>query len=289
MEPLAGVHDLTAALLSRGIDLSAFGAAYLALLGNAVAALAAFLGARAHLVVSPNRAARDYGVYVSVVLAALLIATVLQNELLVHPSSTLQYAVLPQVVILMALHFAIYHRQHPWLVVLGASSIVGAIAVVVVASMVTNQVHIAHWLTVVALVGLLGFLWLKSVSTKRGFVNAKSIYIGSKETLDAEELPQKPWLGLKQWVALVAASIVLATLNSLLRGGRMAQIPALDVAEQTGLLIVMTAAVAAVPAVTYWLARKSWMPELTRFVWLVWLVVGFAFTYGNYLSSFSRA
>jgi hypothetical protein len=27
----------------------------------------------------------------------------------------------------------------------------------------------------------------------------------------------------------------------------------------------------------------------TRFVWLTWLVVGFAFTYGNYLGSFTRA
>jgi hypothetical protein len=26
------------------------------------------------------------------------------------------------------------------------------------------------------------------------------------------------------------------------------------------------------------------MPELTRFVWLVWMVVGFAFTYGNILT-----
>ena len=30
------------------------------------------------------------------------------------------------------------------------------------------------------------------------------------------------------------------------------------------------------------------MPELTRFVWLVWIVVGFAFTYGNYLTTLSH-
>ena len=36
---------------------------------------------------------------------------------------------------------------------------------------------------------------------------------------------------------------------------------------------------------TYWFARKAWMPELTRFAWLAWIVVGFAFTYGNYLTS----
>jgi hypothetical protein len=27
------------------------------------------------------------------------------------------------------------------------------------------------------------------------------------------------------------------------------------------------------------------MPELTRFVWLAWIVVGFALTYDNYLGS----
>ena len=33
------------------------------------------------------------------------------------------------------------------------------------------------------------------------------------------------------------------------------------------------------------IGRHTWMPQLTRFVWVVWLVVGFAFTYGNYLIS----
>ena len=42
-------------------------------------------------------------------------------------------------------------------------------------------------------------------------------------------------------------------------------------------------------AVSYWLARKAWMPEHTRFVWLAWIVVGFALTYGNYLNSLTRA
>jgi hypothetical protein len=44
-----------------------------------------------------------------------------------------------------------------------------------------------------------------------------------------------------------------------------------------------------VPAASYWLARKAWMPELTRFVWLAWIIVGFALTYGNYLSSLTPA
>ena len=47
--------------------------------------------------------------------------------------------------------------------------------------------------------------------------------------------------------------------------------------------------VCAVPAAGYWVTRKAWMPELTRFVWLAWIVVGFALTYGNYLSSLARA
>jgi len=53
--------------------------------------------------------------------------------------------------------------------------------------------------------------------------------------------------------------------------------------------IVVTALVCAVPAVGYWLTRKAWMPELTRFAWLAWIVVGFAFTYGNYLNVLARA
>ena len=54
-------------------------------------------------------------------------------------------------------------------------------------------------------------------------------------------------------------------------------------------MLCITGLVCAIPATTYWLAHKHWMPELTRFVWLVWIVVGFAFTYGNFLTSLNRA
>lgn len=289
MEPLVGAHSLIGALHDRGVDLTTLGAAYLAFLGNAILTVAGFLAVRAYLVISPNRAARDYAVYVSAVLSTLLVATVLENALIAPPSVTLQYVAIPQLVVLMAIHVAICYRQQPWLVALGASSIAGAIAVVAIAGLVTHQIRVAHWLTLMLLTGLLTFLWLKSVSTKRGFVSAKSIYVASKESFDAAVKPQKPWLGLPQWVALVGASAVLATLNSLLRGRGLADVPALDVALETGVMIFVTAGIAAVPAVSYWLARRSWMPELTRLVWLVWIVVGFAFTYGNYLSSFNRA
>jgi hypothetical protein len=50
------------------------------------------------------------------------------------------------------------------------------------------------------------------------------------------------------------------------------------------LLLGVTTAVSAVPAASYWLMRKAWMPELTRLVWLAWMVIGFAFTYENYLT-----
>ena len=133
------------------------------------------------------------------------------------------------------------------------------------------------------------FLWRKAISTQRGFVKASSIYIGSKEAPGAPAAPQKPWLGWPQWAALCAASLALGIANSLLRGRGLEEIPAVEVAAESGLLLVVTALVCAVPAISYWVTRKAWMPDLTRFVWLAWIVVGFALTYGNYLSSLSRA
>jgi hypothetical protein len=53
-------------------------------------------------------------------------------------------------------------------------------------------------------------------------------------------------------------------------------------------MLGVTALVCAVPAGGYWAARKAWMPELTRFVWLAWTAVGFTLTYGNYLNSLAR-
>src|SRR6185503_15649529 len=194
----------------------------------------------------------------------LLIATVLENETLPRGSATTHYAAVPQLLLLLGLNAWIWKRQEPWLVALGAAAYVA---------------------TAVMLAALLVLLWLKAVSTKSQFLHADTIYIASKETLDAVVAPQKPWLGLPQWAALVAASVGLAVGNSLLRGAALEQIPATEVASESLVLLGVTAVVSAVPAASYWLLRKAWMPELTRLVWLAWMVIGFAFTYGNYLTA----
>jgi hypothetical protein len=75
----------------------------------------------------------------------------------------------------------------------------------------------------------------------------------------------------------------------MLRGSGLAEIPAVQVLGSSAFLLSVTALVCAVPAATYWLAHKHWMPELTRFAWLAWLVVGFAYTYGNFLNGLDRA
>jgi hypothetical protein len=289
MSSATGSFDPLASLAARGIDLPALGSAYLLLLATAALTIAAFFAARKLLVISPNRGSRDYGIYVSLALAALSIAIVLENESLPAGSATLHYVVMPQLLTLMGLHLWIWYRQEPWVVALGAAATTATIVVGVVLGIRTELLGPAYSITLLVLAALLGFLWRRAVSTQRGFINASSIYIGSKETLDAAAAPQKPWLGLPQWTALLAASLGLGFANSLLRGRGLEEIPALEVAAESGLLLVVTALVCAVPAISYWVTRKAWMPELTRFVWLAWLVVGFALTYGNYLSSLARA
>ena len=273
-------------LVRRDVTLAALGGAYLAFLANLVAAIACFMACRSWLVVSPNRAAKHYALYVVMVLAAVGIATFLENELV--DDAALHYATLPHLLLLAMLHLWIYHRQEPWLIVLGASALVGAGATAAAAALLGERIGIAHFSALGLLGALVVYLAHYSVATKRGFVNAKSIYLSSKERPDDRPVPQKPWLGLVQWIALIAASAALAVVNSLLRGSEISAIPAVDVASESTVLLAVTAFVCAVPATVYWLAHRNWMPELTRFVWLVWLVVGFAFTYGNILTSFDR-
>jgi len=288
MPTLAGAFDLTAALQSRGVDFAALGGAYLVFIASAIVTAAVFFAARKQLVVAPNRQARDYGQYVSVVLFTLLLATGLENELLPASVPTLRYVAYPQILFLLALHLWIYYRQEPWVIELGASSIAASVTVAAVAAAAAGSFRIAHGVAVLVFAGLLGFLWRQAISTKRAFQTADSIYVRTKENLDPSLVPQKPWLGLPHWAALVVASVLLAIANSLLRGRGIEQIPAVDVALESALLLSITALVCAVPATSYWIARKTWMPELTRFVWLVWIVVGFAFTYGNYLRSLGQ-
>jgi hypothetical protein len=186
--------------------------------------------------------------------------------------------------LLLGLNAWIWKRQEPWLVSLGAAANAATIVATVVLALATKLIGAAYVATALVLAALLVLLWVKAVSTKSQFLHADTIYIASKETLDAVVAPQKPWLGLPQWAALIAASVGLAVGNSLLRGAALEQIPATEVAGESLLLLGVTAVVSAVPAATYWLLRKAWMPELTRLVWLAWMVIGFAFTYGNYLT-----
>ncbi len=281
--------DVPALLTERGISLATLGAAYVILLATTAFTIAAFYAIRSLLVISPNRGSHDYGVYTSWALAALLIAIVLENEAVPRGSAALHYVLVPQLAALMWLHVKICYRQEPWLVALGAAATTATIAVGALLGFTTTWVGRAYWIALLVLAALLAFLWVKAVSTQRGFVKARSIYLSSKETPDAATAAQKPWLGLPQWMALLAASGALAIANSLLRGRALEDIPVFEVAADSGLLLTITALVCAVPALTYWLARKAWMPELTRFVWLAWIVVGFALTYGNYLNSLAPA
>ena len=289
MSSPTGSFDLSALLAERGIDLAALGAAYLILIATATLTVAVFCASRSLLVISPNRSSRDYSIYVTLTLAALLVAIVLENESLPSGSATLHYVVIPQLLALMGLHVWIWNRQEPWLVALAAAATAATTAVGALLSLTTELLGPAYVIALLLLCALLAFLWLKAISTQRAFVNASSIYLSSKEKPSSAKEPQKPWLGLSQWVALIVASVILGVANSLLRGRGLADIPAVEVAAESGLLLVLTALVCAVPAVGYWVTRKAWMPELTRFVWLAWIVVGFALTYGNYLSSLTLA
>jgi hypothetical protein len=284
-----GSFDVSVLFSERGIDLASLGGAYLTLLATAALTIVAFFAARNLLVISPNRGSRDYGVYVVCTLAALMVAIVLENESLPAGSAALHYAIVPQLAALMALHVWIARRQEPWLVALGGAATAATVAVGALLGASTNLVGPAYWVALLGLAALLAFLWLKTVSTQRAFINARSIYMSSKETLELARRAQKPWLGLPHWVALIAASVALGVANSLLRGRALEEIPVFEVAAESGLVLAVTTLVCAVPAISYWAARKAWMPELTRFVWLAWMIVGFALTYGNYLNSLSRA
>lgn len=284
-----GSFDLSAALAERGIGFAALGVAYLVLLATAALAIAVFYAARSLLVIAPNRGSRDYGIYVSSLLAAFSIAMVLENELLPPGYATLHYVLVPQIAALLGLHLFVWRRQEPWLVALAGSAAAATVIVGALLGLFTNLLAPAYWIALLVLAALLAFLWWKAISTQRAFVNASSIYLRSKETPQGVSAPQTPWLGLPQWVALVAASLGVGVANSLLRGRGLEEIPAFEVAAESGLLLFVTGFVCAVPAAGYWVTRKAWMPELTRFVWLAWIVVGFALTYGNYLSSLGRA
>jgi hypothetical protein len=283
MSSSTGSFDLAALFAERSVSLATLGAAYLILIATAVLTVLAFYTARSQLVISPNRGSRDYGVYVTSALAALLIAIVLENESLPAGSATLHYAFVPQIVALLSLHVWISYRLEPWLVTLGASAAAATIAVGVLLGVTTGLVGPAYWVALSVLGMLLAFLWWKAISTQRAFVNASSIIFSPRRRSARRWRRRSPWLGLRVG-RFERGELGCGVANSLRKAaGSKSCRP--SPSRPNPACVAVTALVCVVPAGAYWVTRKAWMPELTRFVWLAWIVVGFALTYGNYLSS----
>src|SRR5690606_38116158 len=127
------------------------------------------------------RAARGYGAYAAAVLIALLAATVLENELAPGASrGTLGYAAVPHLLLLLAAQLSVCRSTEPQTIAVAASAVVGALVALAVRHVV-GAAEPAYLVAGLALAILLGVLWRQSISTKRAFLNAKSIYVKSKE------------------------------------------------------------------------------------------------------------
>ncbi len=275
-------------LADSGMSLPGLGIAYAVLLLTTIATVAIFALIRMHLVITPNRAAGDYGLYALTVIIALATAVTLENRIVTWRPQVIGYEVFPQLILLGVIHFWIHRDGQPWLIALGASALAATLLVGIPAASLGNGLGLAHWTAAGLLAALLGLLAKTSISTKRGFIRARSIHVESHETERPVIRTQRPWLGLPQWVALGIATFALAMTNAVLGGNGLTQVPALPVLLQSLVILAITGSVASIPAGTYWLAHRHWMPELTRFVWLVWLVVGFAFSYGNILAGLDQ-
>lgn len=275
-------------LIDSRLGLADLGIAYLLLIAHAVLTLCLYASSRAHLVVTPNLAARHYGLHVAAVMATLVVATVLDNELSGSGAALLSYAMLPQIVVVGLLHLGIYRSADPRLIALGGATSAGLVLIAVLAAVGGAAVGLVHWVTALLLIALLGLLWHGSVSTKRGFINARSIYLDSKEQRDdGRRATARAWLSSMHWIGLTVASVALAFANALLRGAGPGDVPAAALVVEAAMLLGITSLVCVAPAAGYWYLRRDAIPDLTRFAWLTWLIVAFAFTYGNYLTRIS--
>ena len=236
METLLRAFDLTAALNSRGISFASLGAAYLVFIGTCIATAALFSAARKHLVVAPNRQSRNYALYVIAVLCTLLIATALENELSAAAVPTLRYVAYPQIALLLALHIWIAYRTEPWLIQLGASSLVGSALVAASAAAATES--------------------FRDRARRRAARDRRAARLplvrrnldearvrGGRVDLRALEGEPRRGRCAAEAVARCAAlrgarrgELALAVANSLLRGRGLEEIPAVDVAVESGVL-----------------------------------------------------
>ena len=281
-----GASDPAYAIESTRVSWAGLGVAYIFFLANLVIGGGLFVASRWKLVVSTGRGTRNYAMFVTVLTLVLMLATVLENELLQPGIEALPYEAVPNILLVFLLHLWALRFLEPWLVESGMAALTGAVIVGGVFGIVgLGTPRPAHWVIALVSCGVLIYLWIKSISTAKSFLTADSIYVNTKELQERADRDQKPWLGLPQWVALIGCSIALAVINQLLSGTDLELILATSVLFKTALLLLTTLSVSALPAAGYWYLKRQWMPELTQFVWIAWLITGFAMTYSNYLIS----
>ena len=196
--PMTGSESLSEAwlghaLLSRGITLETLGLAYLGLWLSFLIGAIFFVILRANLVTSPNRSSRDYGLYASVLITTLMVAMVLENEILPVASLSLPYAALPQLLVIFVIHLWIYYRQEPWIIALGVASLSTTTLLAVGLLYAAQFVRPVHWFVLPLTAGLLIFAWVRCISTKRSFLKSSSIYASlARRTKPTMSAPRRP-------------------------------------------------------------------------------------------------
>ncbi len=149
METLLGAFDFTAALHEPRHHVRDASARRISSSSRAALLTAAvFSAARKHLVVAPNRQSRNYALYVIAVLLTLLIATALENELSRGGRADAALRRLSRKSCSCSrLHVWIAYRTEPWIIQLGASSLVGSAVVAAAAAAATDSFRVAHGVT----------------------------------------------------------------------------------------------------------------------------------------------
>lgn len=283
------------AMQMSGFSWSAFGYAYAVFIATIIATWLMYWLMRAQLVLHPGVTTHRYCAGI-VVLTAFYIAATFMDQMLGAPRGTaLPYEAIPQAVAVLVLHARAYRQQEPAAILL-AVALLFASAVVGLLLYFGGQYwpslpepRPGQWATAFGAVFLSTYTLIRNSNTMYAFRKGVSAVVANRLPKTGDPDSGKGWFPLPQTVAIVVASLVIATLIQVVEGGSLATLLFVGVLGDTAIVLGLTVLATLLPTGLYLWRYRSRLPDFQWLVWVIWSTTAFGSLYARYLGHLASA
>ncbi len=260
----------------------AFGVAYAYFIACVVLAGLLYMFFRWQIVLNPGAITRRYAVAVQLIGLLYVIASILENAISDNGTSNLPYESLPLIGFVIIVHYLADREEQPAVLIFAFSLVIAIMAVGFVAlSMGWVEIRPGQWVIGAVGAGMVGYTLAQTTRTKKSYIGRAAV---ERKVSMKRAIPGvRAWLSVEQWVALAVASLVVAAVTQTLAGSSLLSVPARRIFYHMVVLLGGTLIIGLLYSGLHWLLSRRSAGELAWVLWMVWILIAFASTYGMFL------